>query len=107
MTDDPKLAGELIIAAKTAYDEGRLEPKKKCCGKCAFRPGSPERSDPWTWMKMVEGWKHYGLAFICHEGIPGHQDQVAGEQLRVCAGFHATRETPEHALLDLAHMENL
>jgi hypothetical protein len=39
------------------------------CNNCAFRKGSPEQSDPYTWMKIKEGVED-GSPFYCHKGVP-------------------------------------
>jgi hypothetical protein len=63
----------------------------KCCRKCAFRVGSQERSDPYGWMQLVEGWREDGDAFLCHESIPGHPGEcIDGRpRHRRCAGWAA------------------
>ena len=68
--------------------EAAAEPK--CCRKCAFRPGSPERSDPYAWMHLREGWDE-GLSFVCHESVPGHRQEIADDRprMRICAGWQA------------------
>lgn len=67
--------------------------QKKCCGKCAFRFGSPERSDGYGWVNMMELHVEHNLAFFCHETIPGHPQEVKDgtERFRLCAGRLATR----------------
>ena len=51
------------------------------CDNCAFRPGSPEQSDPDKWKEMIaslkpdsDGW--FTGRFYCHKGVP--IDQVEG-----------------------------
>lgn len=92
--------------ARKLFDEGKLQVRKKCCGKCAFRNGSPERSDPWGWMQLVDKWSSDNTIFLCHEGIPGHHQEVKGEPLKVCTGWAVTRNTPEWMIYDLAHMKS-
>jgi hypothetical protein len=60
---------------------------EKCCSKCAFRAGSPERSDPWQWMRMAEA-SADGDTFYCHESVPNHPLEVVDDRprFRVCAG---------------------
>jgi len=94
-SDNPeklKELGELLISA---YQDGRLEVQPKCCGKCAFRTGSQERTDPEEWMAMTRNLCRNDKAiFLCHEGIPGHKEKVDGEPLRVCRGFHVMKGKP-------------
>lgn len=69
----------------------KLEVNRKCCQKCAFRAGSPERNDSWAWLKIAEG-AEYDQTFFCHESIPGHTQEVVDSRtrFRVCAGRAAT-----------------
>ncbi len=48
--------------------ETRADPCRQLCDNCAFRPNSPERSDPWGWMRLEEGFAA-GRAFYCHKGM--------------------------------------
>lgn len=76
----------------------------KCCTACAFRTGSPERSDPYTWMRLLEGWAEGGGPFLCHEGVLAHPaEKLDGrDRNRVCAGYAATRGVPGERMLRLA-----
>lgn len=67
---------------------------RKCCGKCAFRPGSQERGDPYGLVMRVEDWQR-GLPFYCHESVPGHYQEERDDRprWRGCAGWAAHRET--------------
>lgn len=95
---------ELISCAKVAYKEGRLPVRKKCCGKCAFSPNSLERIDPYGWESASEKWAE-GSLFVCHEGLPSHQQQVEGEPLQVCAGWKAMEGKPLSEWLKLAYSD--
>lgn len=66
----------------------------KCCGKCAFRPGSEEREDGYAWISLAEKWKE-GTPFYCHESVPGHRQEVQDDRprWRTCAGWEAHRRT--------------
>lgn len=68
----------------------------KCCKKCAFRHGSPERRDDWGWLFMQESFRENGHPFYCHESAPGHYQEVKDgrPRMRLCAGFEATRAMP-------------
>jgi hypothetical protein len=90
--------------AREAYDAGTLKPGKKCCGKCAFRAGSPERADPYAWLNLAQGLAEGRGVFLCHESVPGHRQQVPGTDLRVCAGFHALNDKPIATWMRLAGM---
>lgn len=71
---------------------------EKCCAHCACRRRSPERSDAFGWMRIVESWE-YGEPFFCHESIPGHSMEVVDDRprYRVCAGYLALRDAPPSA----------
>ncbi|MGY8872168.1 MAG: hypothetical protein ACKVJE_17150 [Pseudomonadales bacterium] len=87
------------------HKKGNVQPRKKCCGKCAFRDGSPERSDPYGWMRSVEAWTQDKAPFFCHEGVPGHDQQEPGEALQICAGWQVMQGQKEEAWMDLAHCD--
>jgi hypothetical protein len=76
--------------------------RTKCCEKCAFRSGSPERSDPYGWIRLVEFWKEDGVPFFCHEGVPGHFAQKQGVELMRCAGMSAVEKMTIDQLCSLA-----
>jgi hypothetical protein len=40
------------------------------CNNCAFRPGSPEQSDPEKWKSLIENLRHEDGRFYCHKGVP-------------------------------------
>lgn len=67
----------------------------KCCQKCAFRSGSPEREDEWRWLEISES-AEVGYTFFCHESIPNHPGEVIDgkSRFRVCAGRIALHEKP-------------
>lgn len=50
--------------------ELRADPCAQLCDNCAFRPDSPERTDPWGWMRMQEKHIEGGVPFYCHKGLP-------------------------------------
>ncbi len=97
---------ELNRNALAAYLEGALKPRAERCGKCAFRPGSPERCMGMGWVNAAESWADGSTIFLCHEGIPGHQQQVEGETLHVCAGFHEMQGRPVWEWARLAHADD-
>ncbi|WP_010127469.1 hypothetical protein [Sphingomonas sp. KC8] len=92
--------------------DGSPQPFRKACDNCAFRRGSPERSDEDGWEGMLIGMAGRESAFYCHKGVPLSQPgdgyvAANGEnpgfryplmadgkshdlsRLRVCAGFIA------------------
>jgi hypothetical protein len=81
--------------------DGCPQPFRKACDNCAFRRGSPERSDPEQWEGLTMALACQEKAFYCHKGVPlteardgfqypRHPDGThIREQLRVCAGFIA------------------
>lgn len=68
------------------------------CQNCAFRPGSPEQSDPARWRELMNGLKA-GASFNCHKGVPidpasehgflyPHRNgQPVRDKLRSCRGW--------------------
>lgn len=67
------------------------------CDNCAFRPGSPEQSDPAEWRKLV-ALLRAGQEFRCHKGAPilglteeppnvRFDDEWVKRRGRRCAGF--------------------
>jgi len=48
-------------------------PLISCCDDCAFKKGSPERSDPYRWMRMLERFEA-GTEFWCHKDVPTAPD---------------------------------
>lgn len=82
-------------------------PAAKCCGKCAFRRGSPERSDPYGWMRLVESMSEDGVPFACHESVPGHpqEERDGTPRWRTCRGYAATKHVEPGRLMALALVE--
>lgn len=78
--------------------ETRADPSGQLCDNCAFRPGSPERSDPWGWMRLEESFES-GQPFYCHKGMDARLtaseaklEYLPGEdltKLQPCAGWIA------------------
>lgn len=95
---------DLIEKAKQAYKIGKLKVRDKCCNKCAFSPNSLERVDGYGWESAAEKWSE-GSIFVCHEGLPGHQQHVQGESLQVCAGWKAMEGKPLSEWLKLAYTD--
>lgn len=90
---------------KTVETEaGPLLAQAKACDHCACRRGSIERQDGWGWIRLVESWEE-GVAFYCHETIPGHSlEQADGSpRWRLCAGFMALRGAPSSVVV--RHLE--
>lgn len=73
----------------------------KCCQKCAYRHGSPERCDPWQWLFLQEDRDENQSPFYCHESVPGHSQEVEDDRprWRLCAGYIATRGIPFKSLM--------
>lgn len=95
----------MIDHDETADDAIQRAPVK-CCQTCAFRRHSPERSDPYKWMQLVEHWKEDGGVFYCHEGVPEHPlAKHDAERWRVCAGWAAAVHLPSDRLMRLAHTD--
>lgn len=49
--------------------EERAEPLRQLCDDCAWRPGSPERADPYRWAQLIEDTIEGGKPFYCHKGL--------------------------------------
>lgn len=80
--------------------ETRADPAAQLCDNCAFRPGSPERADPWGWMRKTEAFE-YGQLFYCHKGMKaeltsdGSLRYLPGADLatlKPCAGWLALQK---------------
>lgn len=63
------------------------------CNNCAFRPGSPEQSDPEKWRDLIAKLRG-GAHFYCHKGVPIEPGTEHGfaypkerAKLRLCRGF--------------------
>jgi hypothetical protein len=70
--------------------ETRADPSRQLCDDCAFRPGSPERADPWGWMRMTERHIEDGVPFYCHKGLALEFDpQKAMMTVKVAPGLEA------------------
>lgn len=96
-----KIVWEALPLDAPADIDGRPQPFRKACDNCAFRHGSPERSDPEAWEGLTMAMAYQEKAFYCHKGVPlteardgfqypKHANGVhIREELRVCAGFIA------------------
>lgn len=96
-----KIVWEALPADAPADRNGTPQPFRKACDNCAFRQGSPERSDPEAWEGLTMALACQEKAFYCHKGVPltetrdgfqypQHPDgRHIREELRVCAGFIA------------------
>lgn len=83
--------------------ETRVDPLAQLCDNCACRPGSPERADPFGWMRWQEKHIEGGVPFYCHKGLALSFDpsgemhvEVTAEssleaQEKPCAGWLARR----------------
>lgn len=73
-----KIDGVLLEGCKEcgAFWEAELRecPAAKACDNCAWRPGSPERSDPDRWAFLMSEFER-GAPFHCHKRVPAVLDQ--------------------------------
>lgn len=79
--------------------EYRSDPAAQLCNDCAFRPGSPERADPFHWAMIIEATIVDGdHPFYCHKGLScelkhgslTYQKPTEGEPaMTPCAGWRA------------------
>ena len=102
---DVDLDSRMREVLKPLIDNGAIQEKAKCCGKCAFRKNSPERCDPYGWMTLSETLSE-GSPFVCHEGLPDHQHQIEGEPVRLCGGWKSMQGRPIEAWLKLAYCDD-
>jgi len=78
--------------------EARDWPESTKCHNCAFRAGSPERSDPYRWAEVeatLEDGRppfhcHKGLAYDVRTGAFALPDPATG-RVTVCAGWLAAK----------------
>lgn len=83
--------------------EMRADPRFQLCDNCAYRPGSPERADPWGWAEHRDRHVESGAPFYCHKGLAldfdpaGKTHVIPGEATtdeatrKPCAGWIAAR----------------
>lgn len=81
--------------------EDRPDPDVQLCNDCAFRPGSPERGDPYKWAEIIQTTIVDQVhPFHCHKGLAckldlkgktiGYLRPAGGElDMRPCAGWRA------------------
>lgn len=98
-------AWETFDPADLAVEGDTYGPFKSPCDNCAWRKGSPERSNPETWDDLMIRIKIGEAVFYCHKGVPigdgedgqshvhprkpdGTWDQ---DKMRECAGWLLTR----------------
>jgi hypothetical protein len=93
--DDGVLHGLCRDCERHQELETRDWPLSKMCDNCAFRLGSPERSDPYRWSEICEILRE-GREFHCHKGLP--LDPKTGQfsppdpkqgRVTICAGWLA------------------
>lgn len=88
---------EPITPAQLSDPENHLSCLKAPCENCAFRDGSPERSDPDQWEHLLQQVMLNGSTFFCHKGVPIRVDETElnvgfeypedPKKLRVCRGY--------------------
>ena len=100
-TSPDKMINQKLLELKNS---GILESNKKCCNKCAFRKNSPERCEPYGWLRLAESLVDGGV-FVCHEGIPQHQHQIEGSKLKICCGAKSTSGLSVEKLFGLAYLD--
>lgn len=72
-----------------------MEAVKKCCGKCAFRNGSPERCLPGKAEALMMQIGYQEKDFYCHETVDGHfqaEPDKIKDGPKLCAGFAAHKK---------------
>lgn len=76
--------------------ENRANPDAQMCNDCAFRPGSPERGDPYKWAEIVQTTIVEQLhPFHCHKGMECRLENQSlvykpeDRPMRPCAGWRS------------------
>ena len=96
---DCKVMWEPFAAEDQLDPEEEYASFKVPCDNCAFRKGSPERSDKLKWELLISRFESGG-SFVCHKGVPlsfkegeshDHPKTPDGEfdmtRVRYCRGF--------------------
>ena len=84
--------------------ENALSIFRRPCDNCAWRKGSPERSDPDKWEHLQQQIHYCGATFYCHKGVPLSDEEGQThdqpklpngkhntKNMRLCAGYLAQR----------------
>lgn len=92
-------AAACLGCATLFVPETRARPEAQLCNDCAFRPGSPERADPYKWAEIVETTIVDAVhPFFCHKGLTCSLDgntlkyqipQGGQAAMTPCAGWRA------------------
>lgn len=77
---DCRKAWERLPAGEVFTRDGEMMAFDKPCDNCAFRGGSPERSDPERWQALQESITYAGGVFFCHKGVPFELDPEGGDK---------------------------
>jgi hypothetical protein len=84
--------------------ETRPNPAAQLCDNCACRPDSPERADPYGWLRWEERHIEDGIPFNCHKGLAvdilpsgeayavGSPENTKEAMAQPCAGWLARRK---------------
>lgn len=86
-----------MACASLFEPETRTDPCAAMCNNCAWRPGSPERADPWHWSLIIEQTIEAGQPFHCHKNLlaqlteRGYRFVAPGDlaQMTPCAGWRS------------------
>lgn len=63
-------AAVCLDCARLFIPETRPDPAAQLCDDCAFRPGSPERVDPYKWAEIIQTTiVDAAHPFYCHKGM--------------------------------------
>lgn len=88
--------------------EFRADPSVQLCDNCAFRPDSPERAEPWTWLQFYKLHIGNSVPFHCHKGLPmkllrngtvkvvENTSTVRESRKKPCAGWLAHRRAQDY-----------
>lgn len=91
--------GTLLEACRTCGAFWEAELREPCsgtpCDNCAWRPGSPERSDPEKWAHLMSEFKR-GAIFYCHKRVPAQLDEN-GYSFQFNIELHDGRQTCTNA----------
>lgn len=83
---------------------------RKCCKKCMYRHGSPERRDQWTWLfYQDEDRNENRTVMYCHESVPDHyqEEKDGSPRWRMCNGWLATKHLPMKTLMRRTKLDEI
>lgn len=75
---------DVLVSHEHLTEKTNNEPRKKCCGECAFLPSDPQKvQGTEEWDEAVEEMRTGWLAFYCVHSTDDHGRN------QICAGYWA------------------